>query len=152
MEVKDKPLLLEQYKLYVEMADRVSDRRLKTNQFYVTLISGLLVVLGFLFYKDKSSVFIELQVITALSVVLLGLVLNTLWTLNIRSYRQLNSGKFKVIHEMEGMLPFKTYAREWEIIREGQKKDKYFQLTRVEKYLPLVLSLPYLLLLAWIIF
>ena len=41
--------LLEQYKLYVEMADRVSQRRDQSNRFYVTIISALvalLVVLG----------------------------------------------------------------------------------------------------------
>ena len=41
--------LLEQYKLFVEMADRVSQRRDQSNRFYVTFVSaiaGLLMVLA----------------------------------------------------------------------------------------------------------
>lgn len=38
--------VLEQYKLYVEMADRVSGRRALANTFFITLNSGLLVLLG----------------------------------------------------------------------------------------------------------
>ena len=38
--------LLEQYKLYVEMADRVGTRRAQTNRFYISLLSGLLAVLS----------------------------------------------------------------------------------------------------------
>ena len=41
--------LLEQYKLFVEMADRVSQRRDQSNRFYVTFvaaIAGLLMVLA----------------------------------------------------------------------------------------------------------
>ncbi|MCK4735084.1 MAG: hypothetical protein KAT65_21710, partial [Methanophagales archaeon] len=38
--------LLEQYKLYVEMADRISTRRAQTNRFYISLLSGLLALLS----------------------------------------------------------------------------------------------------------
>ena len=37
--------LLEQYKLYVEMADRVSQRRDQSNRFYVTSVSALVALL-----------------------------------------------------------------------------------------------------------
>ena len=37
--------LPEQYKLYVEMADRVSQRRDQSNRFYVTLVSALVALL-----------------------------------------------------------------------------------------------------------
>ena len=36
--------LLEQYKLYVEMADRVSQRRDQSNRFYVTIVSALAAI------------------------------------------------------------------------------------------------------------
>jgi hypothetical protein len=37
--------LLEQYNLYVEMADRITTRRAQTNRFYISLLSGLLALL-----------------------------------------------------------------------------------------------------------
>ena len=33
--------LLEQYKLFIEMADRVSQRRDQSNRFYVTFVSAI---------------------------------------------------------------------------------------------------------------
>ena len=144
---EDQQTILEQYKLFVEMADRVSERRLKTNQFYIGLISGLLVVLAFVLSKDNFSNLKGYHNTVMLLVGVLGLLLNLIWLINIRSFRKLNSGKFKVIHEMEAKLPFQPYDREWEIIKLGEKKDNYFQLTRIEQILPLVLSLPFLVLL-----
>lgn len=37
--------LLEQYKLYVEMTDRVSQRREQSNRFYVTLVAAIVALL-----------------------------------------------------------------------------------------------------------
>ena len=72
-----------------------------------------------------------------------------LWYVNIRSYRQLNSSKFQVIHEMEQHLPFPAYEREWEILGKGKESEKYLKLTRIEQCVPFALTIPYLLLLAY---
>ena len=74
----------------------------------------------------------------------LGLVLCGVWFINIRSYSQLNSGKFQVIHEMEQQLPYHCYAREWEILGRGRENKKYLPLTHVEQFVPFVLAVPYL--------
>ena len=135
--------LLEQYKLYVEMADRVSDRRERTNRFYISLLSVLLALLSIVFGRN---ILDEFQTVVFLTIGVLGLGLCVLWNINIRSYRQLNSGKFKVIHEMEQNLPFSCYDREWKILGEGKEAKTYLQLTRVEQYVPVILAVPYLLL------
>jgi hypothetical protein len=141
--------LLEQYKLYVEMADRITTRRTQTNRFYISLLSGLLALLSIV---GSRNMFRDFQTIAFMAVAILGLVLCTLWNVNIRSYRQLNSGKFKVIHEMEQHLPFPCYNKEWEILGEGKESKAYLQLTRVEQYVPFVLAVPYLLLLIYSLF
>lgn len=130
--------LLEQYKLYVEMADRVSSRRIQTNRFYISLLSGLLALLYVFAGRDTSS----LLPIVTLAIGIIGLVLCGLWVVNLRSYRQLNRGKFQIIHEMEEHLPFPCYKKEWDIL----SKTGYLQLTRVENGIPVVMALPYLLL------
>lgn len=137
------PLLLEQYKLYVEMADRVSARRVETNRFYISLLTALLALLSIVIERN---ILPTLQFAILLIVALLGLVLCYVWIINIRSYRQLNSGKFKVIHEMEQQLPFACYDREWEILAKGADKHKYTRLSRIEQYVPVLLAIPYLLL------
>jgi len=132
--------LLEQYKLYVEMADKISERRMQTNKFYISLLSGLLALLSILVSVGKLN-----QTLIFALVSILGIALCVLWYINIRSYRCLNSGKFKVIHEIEQELPFRCYDREWEILGRGKKVKKYLQLTRVEQYVPFILAIPYLL-------
>ena len=135
--------LLEQYKLYVETADRISDRREQTNRFYISLLSVLLALLSLVIGRRVLDGF---QIVVFMTIGILGLGLCVLWNINIRSYRQLNSGKFKVIHEMEQYLPFSCYDREWEILGRGKEAKKYLQLTRVEQYVPFILAVPYLLL------
>jgi hypothetical protein len=138
--------LLEQYKLYVEMADRISNRRGQTNRFYISLLSGLLALLSIVVGRH---IFSDFQSVIFIVVAILGLALCILWNINIRSHRQLNSGKFKVIHEMEQHLPFPCYDKEWKILGEGKEGKKYLQLTRVEQYVPFILAIPYLLLLIY---
>jgi hypothetical protein len=87
-----------------------------------------------------------------LVVSILGLVLCIVWKININSYGQLNTGKFKVIHEMEAQLPFACYDREWEFLGAGQDSKKYLQLTKVEQYVPYLLAIPYLLLLVYALY
>ena len=137
--------ILEQYKMYVEMADRVSARRAEANKFFITIISALLAFATFVFTKKICPGY-EKLILVAFSV--LGLLLNGVWFLNIRAYRQLNSAKFKVIHEMEKKLPFPCYDREWEILGRGKLKQ-YRTLTKIEAYIPAILSIPYLLLLLY---
>jgi len=135
--------LLEQYKLYVELADRISDRRERTNRFYISLLSVLLALLSIIVGRGILSAF---QTALFMTIGILGVGLCVLWNINIRSYRQLNSGKFKVIHEMERNLPFNCYDREWEILKKGKEAKTYLQLTRVEQYVPILLAFPYLIL------
>jgi len=138
--------LLEQYKLYVEMADRISNRRAQANRFYISLLSGLLALLSIVVSRE---IFSDFQTIAFMAVAILGLALCFLWNVNIRSYRQLNSGKFKVIHEMEQYLPFPCYDKEWMILGKGKESKTYLKLTRVEQYVPLILAVPYILLLVY---
>ena len=42
-------LIFDQYKLYVDLADRISARRATTNSFYLTANSFLFVAIGILF-------------------------------------------------------------------------------------------------------
>lgn len=134
--------LLEQYKLYVEMADRISARRAQVNRFYISLLTGLLALISIVINRN---IFVSIQNVVFLAIAILGLILCYLWYINIRSYRQLNTGKFRVIHEMEQKLPFPCYDREWEILGEGKEAKKYLQLTHVEQFVPIVIAAPYLL-------
>jgi len=130
---------LEQYKLYAEMADRVSQRRATANAFFVSINSLLVAVAAFV--GDDFDIY-------HIGVCVAGLICSVAWWVTIRSYRQLNSGKFKVILEIEQYLPFNGYAYEWEILDKGNNPRKYLQLTDAERIVPLLFILAYVGILA----
>ena len=145
---KYKEHLFEQYKLYVEMADQVSNRRNLANTFFLTLHTLLLGVLGFSFEKGPAIVD-RWVIIFPLAAVLL---LCTAWWMIVRSYRQLNGGKFKVIGEFEKRLPASPFwAAEWKVLGEGKDIHKYLPLTHVENWIPVVFGLLYITI-AFIVF
>ena len=138
--------LVEQYKLYVEMADRVSSRRSQANLFFVSVSSGLLAPLSFVSAANSKS---EHTHVLFLVAGIFGLGTCLRWFLTIRSYAQLNSLKFKVVQEIENQLPFPCYQREWQLDRTGGDRRKYLRLTFVERLVPLVVGCAYATLLAY---
>lgn len=125
--------LLEQYKLYVTMADKISERRQTANNFFLTVNSFLVTIYGVLAATSIG----KQQAAWHLAVPLAGLLIALTWATLIRSYRQLNKGKFKVIHLLEQKLPAALYAVEWQIFKEGKGKD-YLPFTHVERYVPFI--------------
>ncbi|HTD58390.1 MAG TPA: hypothetical protein VK672_05800 [Solirubrobacteraceae bacterium] len=132
--------ILEQYKLYVEMADRISARRALANTFFVTLNTAALTLIGAL-SKGYSHVAVEWLVIPL--VILLTLCLAWFWL--VRSYRQLNAGKYAVVGALERRLPASPYwSGEWSALGEGRDKARYWPLTHLEQWVPCVFAAAYL--------
>jgi hypothetical protein len=75
-----------------------------------------------------------------------GLLISFAWFLLIRSYRALNSAKFKAINEIETRLPAQLFDLEWQYLERG-KTIRYTPLTHVEQYVPLAFGIFYLALL-----
>ena len=133
--------LFDQYKLMVEMADRVSARRMQANTFFLTVNTALLAVFASLVKEEVLFGFVGALPIGAL------LILCYVWWRIVFSYRQLNSGKFRVIHQLEQQLPVAPYAAEWIAVGEGKDPKRYLPLTHVENWVPRLFGLLYLLLL-----
>ena len=133
--------LLEQYKLMVEMADRVSARRMQANTFFLAVNTGLLTVFATLAKENILNGLVGALPIGAL------FILCFFWAQIVGSYRQLNSGKFQVIHQLERMLPAAPYAAEWVAMGEGHDPKRYRPLTHVEIWVPRLFGLLYLSLL-----
>ena len=133
----DKTGLLEIYRLHAELADKVSQRREGANRLYVSLISGLVLfatsLLQFKMTPDSTK-------IALISVSILGLILSGSWYVVIRSYRQLNTGKFKALYELEEKLSYPFFQREWVLLGEGRDR-RYWKLTIVETFLPLIFGI-----------
>ena len=126
--------LLEIYKLHAELADRVSQRREGANRLFVSLLTGILIFLAAFLRYDTGRLPIWLML---LAVGVLGVLLAVSWFIVIRSYRQLNTGKFDALLELEEKLAYPFFKREWELLKEGKKISRYWKLTVVETFLPL---------------
>ena len=130
---------LEIYKIHTEFADRVSQRREKANHLFIGSLTGILVFFTTFLRLGTNTGFsfdTILAIVAAIGV--LGVFLTIAWYITIQSYRQLNTGKFNALHELEGKLAYPFFKREWEILGEGGHRSKYWKLTVVETFLPVI--------------
>ncbi len=128
----DQQTVLEQWKFYGQTTLNVSNRRLKNNRFYLRLLIGLLGIAG---------IGAKLGYFTPIGLLLIGVVglpFCVLWSFHILSYKQLNSGKYRVMWEMAEELPFDPFKREWENLKEGDEPEAYIKHTTVEVWWPRV--------------
>ncbi len=129
--------LLEIYKLHAELADSISRQRGTANRFYMLVLSGLSVLFSALLQRRNGVPLGWLMI----GFGLLGTLLAAAWYIIIRSYRQLNSGKFgkfKVLQELEEKLAYPFFTREWELLKEGTDRKTYSELTIVETFVPII--------------
>ena len=130
--VDEKSHLIEQYKLYVEMADRISQRRGTANTFFLTFNTALVGALAGFFREGGNMTSVTIALYFA------AIILSLTWILLLRSYRNLNAAKFKVIGEMEKRLPAQAYyAAEWKALGEGKDIKKYIPLSVIETAVPI---------------
>lgn len=133
--------LLEQYKQYVEMADRVSARRMLANSFFVGVHTTLTIAFTALLKEDMLT---PNWLIAAPFIALM--LLCYVWERVVKSYRQLNSGKYKVVLVLEKELPVAPYDAEWTALGKGKDKKLYRPLTGVEKWVPRCFGILYIIL------
>lgn len=123
---------LEIYKTYLEMADRVSARREKANAFFLAVNTALIALLAKDAFGGATASPRALEILVPLA----AGVLCYLWYRIIRSYRDLNSAKFKVLHAIELQLPLRPYDAEWESVDRGRNPTLYLPFTHVEMIVP----------------
>ncbi|MDG9709151.1 RipA family octameric membrane protein [Streptomyces sp. DH10] len=133
--------VLEQYKLCVEMADRVSSRRALTNTFFLSLNSAVVAALAAVAARGV----VGLPVLLLLAGLVILFAQCAAWYVMVRSYRQLNFAKWAVIGALEERLPAYAYSRaEWKASGEGRDWRKYMPLTHVEQWVPVIFAVSYL--------
>lgn len=120
--------LLQQYKLYVQSAENVSARRLASSRYLLTLNAALVAVYGVQGIAFTSSYWIIL-------VPAAGVLASQLWRLIIKSHRDLNALKFKIVKELEERLPAAPFAYEWQLVERSNGKT-YNPVTSIEKWIP----------------
>lgn len=128
---------LEIYKLLVEMADRVSQRRQAANNFYLSVNTFLVGGSAYLKTLDPSPV-------TVAIVTVAGLAICALWYQNIQSYRTLNGAKFNVINDIETRLVEQPFHEEWKELDPDNDGERHKPFHQVEGVVPWVFAAVYL--------
>lgn len=134
--------LFEQYKLYVESIEKTSDRRQHANNYFITINTALISLIGLSF---QIKIFENLAFIKSI-LALVGIIVCIVFWYLIRSYKQLNTGKFAVAHKIEEHLPLALYKYEWEVLGKGEDNKKYYPFSHIELIIPWVFGIIYALL------
>jgi hypothetical protein len=145
--------LLEQYKLYVQMADKISDRRQSANNFFLTVNTAVLAFLGIVVTPivgaSSPSAIDGRPLPWALVISAAGVILCYFWYRLVRSYTDLNTGKFKVVQALESKLPSSPYDAEWEAVGRSKNPKLYLPFTDIETRIPWVFLALYVAFATW---
>lgn len=131
-----------QYKIYIDSIEKTSDRRQQANNYFITINASLISIIGLSFQLK----FFENSVWLKILLAFLGIIICIIFYFLIRSYKQLNAGKFKVIHEIEKKLPLSMYKYEWQILGEGKDQAKYYPFSHIELFIPWIFGIIYFIL------
>lgn len=135
----DKEIYFEQYKLYVQGIENISDRRDSANRYFITLNSSIFVLAGLAIQYTQNN-----KQLFLVGLCLLGLATSVIFWFLINAYKQLNTGKFAMVHKIEEKLPLQLYKDEWSILGKGKNKKKYFPFSHIERLIPILFSVCYL--------
>ena len=132
-EDRDKDLLFELYKLMVASSEALVGRRQGVNTFFLTINGALLTAVGLVVSNRGDR---RLEALGILILTVTGAILCLAWRSLIRSFGQLNNGKFKVINRIEQLFPAAIYLAEWKALAEGRKPEVYRTFTSREVWTP----------------
>ncbi|WP_423257766.1 RipA family octameric membrane protein [Enterobacter asburiae] len=128
MDLKEK---IDIYKLCIDMADKTSERRLKTNAFIIAINTGLISLNSYLSTAGLS------QIAWSSIICLVCIIVNLYWMFLVSTYKKINEAKYKTINKIENdnNFPFKPFNEEYNYL----KSKRYFHLTSIERLIPLTL-------------
>lgn len=140
---EDKNLLFEQYKLFYKSIEKNSDRRNLAFNLFITINIALIWAIGYIILNSESNTWIILLLSG------LGIIISIIFWYLLNSYKQLNTWKFKVMHEIEKELPINLFKYEWNILWKWKDKSKYFPFSHIEINLPKISLFLYAGLFVW---
>lgn len=127
----DGHIRLEVYKVLVEMADRVSQRRQAANSFYLSINTAT---------AAGSTLLTPIAQPAAMRLIVLvaGLAISFLWSRSIESYRTLNAAKFSVITNIEVDLGITPFGNEWKVLDPDGDGKRHVPFHKIEVLVPWV--------------
>ena len=133
--------LLEQYKLWVQIADRVLQRKQYANMFFFAVNSAIIpLAIAFVVCAWHVGVVPNLLAYVLLGTSAVGIINCLTWCYLLQYYHKLSSAKYEVVQRMEEKLGYRPYLDEQAILGRDKGKFYFRPLAKVESFAPLVFS------------
>jgi hypothetical protein len=155
----------DEFKLYHDSAEKVTDRRIANNQWNYSVCVATIVAIALVWSwsaNNRAFAFLSLTVVAALSI--LGILFSTLWIRQISDYKSLNAAKFSILNDIapgiafpsspgsEDIVSSNPFKREWEALQTmnalrevGSRNLIALKSSNIEFYLPKALRVLYVL-------
>ncbi len=156
---KENNQYLEIYKLHFDNMNKMSDRRVNVNRYYILALSIIILALTALFRSADflSAIFTgsnghehlssNLIAFSICFVSILGGMLSDSWTKNVLGYLETNSHRYEVIKHIECNLEYSFINKAYARISDRDEGTEYFSLALHELYAPLIFQLGFTVLL-----
>ena len=127
----DSDQLVEIYKVQIQSADRISNRRATLTRHYIIVMFGLITG-AFTLIQNYSAIPSELTEIFTYRTItiagsIIGILLSWTWFVQIDRYLQLNSRKFNVLKDLETKLKYQFYGETLQGLGEQDRQKSYWK-------------------------
>jgi hypothetical protein len=145
----------EEFRLYYESTEKVTDRRLETNRWNYSICVALLVAVAAIVKWGVESAGLRwIAVGAVLLLSAMAILFCELWLAQIRDFKRLNDAKFDVLNRMAPLLvfdvsgstpinSFQPFAQEWQKLQDEGAVDKVRKLnllalrsSHMEQFIP----------------
>ena len=130
------PQAIEQYKAKLTDLGNLGSRQSSMTTYYVTIVSALL---GLLAFKERS--LFEIDTTSLFMVSGAGFMICLLWFSSMQFFRSLFRAKLKVLEDIEETLPYQTFRKEFDAMRQSN----FARWLWIERFVPVVFGLFFLL-------
>ena len=134
--------LFEQYKIYLKNINSLENSRKTSQNFFLSINTGLITVFGIFFQFIATLEFINQLWIVGICIS--GITFSCFWIQTIRSYTLLCNVKWNIILKIEKKLPLLLHETEWKILLNKNGISKYVKLTYVELIIPSIFIILYI--------
>lgn len=132
-DLNSQKLSFEEYKLYYDSTEKVTERRLSMNRWNYSICTAILTVnIIFINWAISNPRFFIAVSIFIIIICIMAILFCTLWIGQISSFKMLNTAKFDILNRMAPSISFSflpsdervsysPFEKEWEILQEKSK-------------------------------
>lgn len=150
-----KKISFDEFKLYYESTEKVTDRRLSANTWnYSICIAIIVAIAGIVKWSADTVALFYISLMAVLILSIMAILFCSLWLGQIADFKYLNNAKFKVLNEMAPLIEFSLdhpnqitsfcpFEKEWKTLEEvkaaveiGRRQIVALKSSNIEYFIP----------------